>query len=207
MKSTIPIAERYEALTVKLLGQSEEQKSQGNFAEANALLNKIIVHEPECFEAYEELGDNFISLRELAKARKALEQALKINQASANAHYLMGFLHSVERQWDPSIAELQKADEIFPNHPEILRCLGWSCYNNARKVQGIAILERSINLNPLDQNILCDLGVCYLNSGETTQAQETFEKIIQINPESDQAQEAKMFLEMITKHSSVHSEA
>ncbi len=199
MKSIAPITERYEETTLKLLSQAEESKTHGDFENANSLLNKIIVHEPECFEAYEELGDNFISIRKLSNARKALEQALKINSKSANAHYLMGFLYSVERKWDPSIEELKKADDLFPNHPEILRCLGWSCYNNSRKSQGIAILERSINLNPLDQNILCDLGVCYLNAGEIKKAKEIFEKVLQIDPQTDQAAECQMFLDLIAK--------
>lgn len=189
---------KYDQFVIDMLVQAEDKKISGDFSEAIKALQKIIMHEPNCFEAYEEMGDCYISLRELDKAIKALNQALKINKKSANGHYLLGFLYSLEQKWEASVEELEKADGFSPNHPEILRCLGWSFHNhNRRSQQGLAILERSNNLAPDDPNILCDLGVCHMNSNNTEKARSIFEKVLKINPHSNQAKECLAFLKII----------
>ncbi len=189
---------KYDQFVIDMLAQSEDLKIAGEHEKSIEVLNKIVLHEPNCFEAYEEIGDNYISLRKLDKARKALKEALRLNPKSANAHYLLGFLFSLEQKWEASVEELEKADEITPNHPEILRCLGWSYHNyNRRSQQGLAILERSNNLSPNDPNILCDLGVCYMNSDNAKKAEEIFRKVLKINPNSAQAKECLAFLKII----------
>ncbi|MCF7918221.1 tetratricopeptide repeat protein [Candidatus Gracilibacteria bacterium] len=185
--------------TTDLLTQADKYKRKGDFQAAIDTLHKLIMHEPHCSEAYEELGDNYLSIRQMEKAEKALLQALLINPQSANAHYLVGFVYSLGQKWFKSVDHLCLADGIKPNHPEILRCLGWALYNQARKNQGLAILERSQTLSPNDQNILCDLGVCYMNNTEFDKAETTFKKVIELNPNSEQANECFKFLEMLKK--------
>lgn len=180
---------------IGLLRESEELKSQGRNDEAIQILQTILIAHPNCLEAYEEMGDNYLSALQPEKAQKALKQALKINPLSSNAHYLMGFLLSMKEDWRHSVEELTKADEISPNHPEILRCLGWAVYNSNRRTQGISLLERSRNLSPFDPNILCDLGVCYMNSMQHEQAELVFKKALQIDPQSEQASECLAVLE------------
>jgi Flp pilus assembly protein TadD len=106
-------------------------------------------------------------------------------------------MYSLNQKWEKSVTELEVADNLFPNHPEILRCLGWSFYNENRKNQGIAVLERSKTLSPTDPNILCDLGVCYMNSADFDKAQELFEQVIKIDPQSEQGRESLDLLKML----------
>ena len=188
----------YDQFIEDMLIKAEDAKLQGDFEKAVEILQKIIIDEPNCVEAYEEVGDCYLSLRKKDKAEKALKQAIKINPKSANAHYLLGFLMSVDQRWSASVKELALADELSPNHPEILRCLGWSVYNQNRKSQqGVALLERSKALSPEDPNVLCDLGVCYLNADQYRDAQELFAKVIKIAPNSEQAHECRNFLKIV----------
>ena len=189
---------KYDQFVIDMLAQSEDLKIMGEHEKSVELLNKIILHEPNCFEAFEELGDNYISLRKINKARKALQEGIRVNPKSANGHYLLGFLYSLEQKWEASVEELEIADNLSPNHPEILRCLGWSYHNfNRRSQRGLAILERSNNLAPNDPNILCDLGVCHMNSNNAKKAEEIFEKVLKINPNSNQAKECLAFLKIL----------
>ncbi|MBT3349251.1 tetratricopeptide repeat protein [bacterium] len=188
----------YDEFVSDLLLRSEELKLSNEHEKSIELLQKILVHEPDCFEALEEIGDNFLSMKQPEKAEKALRQAIKINPKSANAHYLLGFLFSQEQKWHASVEALETADNLSPNHPEILRCLGWSFYNqNRRSQQGVALLERSCSLSPNDPNILCDLGVCYMNSSQFRLANDLFEKVISMNPNSEQADECRRFLRVL----------
>jgi len=197
---------KYDEAVTTMLGQAEELKNEGRSEEAIKLLHTVIMETPNCIEAFEELGDNYLSLQDPIKAKKALQQALKLNARSSNAHYLLGFLLSMEEDWTHSVEELKVADEISPNHPEILRCLGWAVYNANRRTQGISLLERSRNLSPFDPNILCDLGVCYMNSLQHKEAEEVFKAALKLDPNSEQAKECLKVLEAINQGFDASSE-
>ena len=123
----------YDDEIIQMLGEAEELKIDGEHEKAIDILEHIILEDPICYEAFEEIGDNYLSIRETGKAEKALKQAILINPESSNAHYLLGFMGSLNERWKESVTYLQKADSLSPNHPEILRCLGWAFYNANRK--------------------------------------------------------------------------
>ncbi|MBD3156228.1 tetratricopeptide repeat protein [Candidatus Peregrinibacteria bacterium] len=172
-----------------LIKEAEKLKMDGQHTEAIAHCEKILYTDLHCGEAYEEIGDNYLSLREYDKAKKALKQAIKINARSANANYLLGFLYSAIGDFNRSIKYLEIADGYETNHPEILRCLGWSLYHDGQRQRGIVLLERALALSPQDSLILSDLGVCYLNSKKFNRAGQLFKNILQIEPNNEKAKE------------------
>lgn len=172
-----------------LLGEAEKLKMAGEHLEAIRLCEKVLNYDLDLQLAYEEIGDNFLSMREYEKAEKALIQALRLNPTSANAHYLIGFAHSALGNWRESIEHLETAENLQPNHPEILRCLGWSIFHSGEKEQGLVLLERALNLSPNDPLILSDLGICYLNSKNFDRANELFRKVLEIEPDNDKVKE------------------
>jgi tetratricopeptide (TPR) repeat protein len=91
--------------------------------------------------------------------------------------------------FEVSIEELETADTLEPNHPEILRCLGWSIFNSGRRKQGLILLERATAMAEQDVLILSDLGICYLNEREFDKAEEIFQKVLSIEPQNDKAKE------------------
>lgn len=182
-----------------LLVQAEELKMQNKHREAVELCHQILLLDLSIVEVYEEIGDNYISLRAYSKAKKALEKALELNKRSANANYLYGFVFSALHEWDKGIKYLEHANEYQANHPEVLRCLGWAYFCSGLRKKGLAILERALVLAPYDSYVLCDLGICHLNDRNFPRAQELFSQTLAVDPENVKAKEclkiAKMFLE------------
>lgn len=172
-----------------LIEEADKKKNEGKHLEAISLCEKILASDLDCTEAYEEIGDNYLSMRMYDKAEKALKQAIKLDRKSANANYLLGFVHSCTGKWKDSVDLLEKADELYPNHPEILRCLGWSMYHNGQRKRGVILLERSLFLAPNDPLILNDLGVCYLNEKNFDRSGQLFKKTLQIEPSNQKAKE------------------
>jgi len=177
------------AKTNPLIQEADKQKNEGNHNEAIRICERILANDLNCVEAFEEIGDNYLSLRKYDKAEKALRQAIKLNRESANANYLLGFVYSCTGEWNKSVELLEKSDELYPNHPEILRCLGWSMYHEGQRKRGIILLERSLFLAPLDPLILNDLGVCYLNEKDFGKAGQLFKKSLQVDPGNQKAKE------------------
>jgi len=182
-----------------LIKEADKLKLSGDHDGAIKICEKAICEDIDCQEAYEELGDNFLSLKLYDRAEKALIQALRINPNSANAHYLLGFSLSALGNWEESISHLEKADRVQPNHPEILRCLGWSIFHSGSRKQGLVILERSLHLSPSDPLILSDLGVCYLNDKNFDRAHNLFKKVLDMEPENEKVKECLYAVEFFKK--------
>jgi len=171
------------------LGEAEKLKMTGKHTEAIRVCEKILLSDLDCVEAFEEIGDNYLSLKEYEKAEKALKRAVRLDPHSANANYLLGFTYSALGEWIRSIEFLECADGVQSNHPEILRCLGWSYFHYGQKKRGIIVLERALNLAWDDCLILCDLGVCYLNEKNFERSIALFEKVLKLEPENEKARE------------------
>jgi len=172
-----------------LFTEAERLKMEGKHTEAINICEKMLLEDLGFTEAYEEIGDNYLSLREYDKAKKALQKALKTDPKSPNANYLLGFLFSAIGDFKLSIKYLETSDSLEPNHPEILRCLGWSLYHEGQRQRGLVLLERSLNLAPNDPLILSDLGVCYLNSKNFEKSSRLFKRILDIEPDNEKAKE------------------
>lgn len=172
-----------------LLKEADALKLQGKHLEAIALANRMILMDMDYAEAYEEVGDNFLSLREHDKARKALKHALKLRPRSANALYLLGFLYSSTGEFDQSVETLELANRAQPHHPEILRCLGWSIFHHGDHQRGLLILERAHAMVPKDTLVICDLAVCYLNDRQFGKTINLLEEALRIEPNNEKAKD------------------
>jgi len=86
-----------------LIAEADKKKNEGKHSEAIKICERILISDLNCKEAYEEIGDNYLSLRQYDKAKKALLQALKIDKDSANASYLLGLVYSCTGNWEKSV--------------------------------------------------------------------------------------------------------
>ncbi len=172
-----------------LLEEADRKKMQGQHNDAIKICEKILHSDLTCIEAYEEIGDNYLSMRQYEKAKKALQRCLQLSPRSANGNYLLGFVFSALGSWKKSIEFLERSDDIQPNHPEILRCMGWSIFHEGQKKRGIIILERALNLSKDDPLILSDLGICHLNDKNFERASMLFKKLLDIEPNNEKARE------------------
>ena len=182
-----PIGDEHPYQTLIL--EADRKKMSGDHEEAILICEKILNYDLTCVEALEEIGDNYLSLREYAKARKALDRALKIDPFSANANYLLGFTHSALGNWKKSVQLLEKADNLQPNHPEILRCLGWSIFHYGQRKKGTILLERALTMSPEDCLVMCDLAVCYLNERDFNRTVQLLRRALAIDPDNQKAKE------------------
>ncbi len=173
----------------ELLKKADALKLAGNHEEAIALANKMVISDLDYVEAYEELGDNYLSLREYEKSMKALKYALKLKPTSANALYLLGFLYSSIGDFEKSVQTLESANKVQPHHPEILRCLGWSIFHGGDRKRGLIMLERARAIAPTDTLVICDLAVCYLNDREFNRTIELLEYALKLEPDNEKAKD------------------
>lgn len=175
--------------TIQALARSEECKMNGKHEEALKIAESILMEDPSCVEAAEEVSDNLLSLERIKEASRAAQYALFLSPKSYIANFVLGFVASQEEAWGKSIAFFQMSNAGQPNNPEILRCLGWSLFHSGKRNEGIATLRRALFLRNDDPAILCDLAACYLQMNLFEKAITLLEKAISINKGDDRVQE------------------
>jgi len=182
---------------IEFLEIAKSARLEGNYYEAIKICEEILVEDLGCADAYEEIGENYLLLKEFNKAKLALKKCYSLNPKNPNVNYLLGFLYSVLQNWERSVEMLEKANTYIPHHPEILRCLGWSLYHNKRKTQGLglAILERARQLAPKDILILCDLGLCYLTEKKLNESECRFKEAQILDPQNPKITECLNVIE------------
>ena len=184
-----PDESKYPAHILEALENIESLKLSGEHKESISAAEKLLVEDPNCVAALEEIADNYVSMDKFDRAEKAAKRALKLDKESYTGYYILGFLISHQQKWEQAIAPLKKANNLHPNNPEILRCLGWATFNANKRTQGIITLERALNLDPENSLTLCDLGICYLQTKSFDKAVELLKKAMEIDPENKRIQE------------------
>lgn len=173
--------------TLARLEEAEQLKLVGQNCDALVILEELLIEDPENISALEEVADNELSLENFDRAEAAAARAITLDDESYTGHYILGFLRSVDQQWDQGIVHLKKANTIRPNNAEILRCLGWALFNSGQRAQGIVTLERALNLDNENPLTLCDLGVSYLQTRNIIKAKSLFDRALELDPESPKA--------------------
>lgn len=174
--------DQYPQHIAEALNSIEELKLSGEYKKSILEAEKLLFDDPNCVEALEEIADNYVSLDSYDKAEKACRHALKLNERSYTAKYILGFIHSQKQDWPKAIGYLKSSNTLHSNNPEILRCLGWALFNSNKRTQGVVILERSLNLNPDNALTLCDLGICYMQLKKFDKSIELLKKAMQLDP-------------------------
>ena len=181
------------------LEKAEQLKLSGHHREALALLEELLLEDPENVSAFEEISDNELSLGEYARSEAAALQAVALDPDSYTGAYILGFLRSRTEQWDEAVTLLRKANALKPNNSEILRCLGWALFNTGERAQGIVTLERALNLDSDSALTLCDLGVAYLQVQNFSKSKALFRRSLELEPENIRAKECMAAVERLSK--------
>lgn len=184
-----PKKEPYSDQVIAALERIEELKIDGKHDESIAEAEKLLCLDPDCVAALEEIADNYVSLDQFDKAARACERALNLEKDSYTAYYIIGFIASHHQRWASAIDSLKKSNDLHPNNPEILRCLGWALFNAGRRTQGVVILERALNLDHENSLTLCDLGICYLQVKNFDKSIELLKKAMELDPDNKRIQE------------------
>ena len=183
----------------QILAQAELLKFEGNYQDSLTLLEKALNIDPQHITVLEEIADNELSMGRYDRAGLAATQALALDSKSYTAHYILGFIASHFSRWEESIRELKIANTLEQNHPEILRCLGWSLFCSGQTVEGMVTLERALNLEDSHPLILCDLGVVYLKLKKFTKSKALLRRALDLDPKNERASECLEMVQRIEK--------
>ena len=145
------------------------------------------------------LGDLYLTIQELARAKNHLGEAIRYAPDKPQYHYLLGFTHSKAEEWQDAITELGAAIEQDPTEGEYVRALGWAVFNGKEKAAGLALLYRAVELAPDSADVHTDMAHAFLAIGNLDKAVEHGREALGIEPDHPLAQDLLRKIDLMRK--------
>ena len=133
--------------------------------------------------AHSRLGENFGSMKDVAEARWAVEQALRIDPKLPDAHAARASLLKVfDWDWQGAAAEYRRANELSPDPHRYDVGLAGIGLLFGRTDESIAAKRLALGRDPLSVNALHELGNDLYVAGRYEEASTALRKVIELDP-------------------------
>src|ERR1700758_5262234 len=117
-------------------------------------------------------------------AREEVERALALNPNLAEAHTQMGRIkQQVDFDWAGGDASYQRAVELEPGNPEVVRMAAASSKELGRFEEALPLARRAVDLDPLNAGSWENLGETEYFMGQLNQALADCKKALELNPD------------------------
>jgi adenylate cyclase len=167
------------------------------FAEAREILEKALEIDPtyaraHAWMAYSYFRDVLVGAARPSeeiwrKATTAARQAIELDDLDGLAHHVLGLVYLRTGQHDLALVEQQRAMELNPSLVSTHVGLGQILAQIGRTEEGIAILDRALQLNPRDPRRWNHLDVttnAYITAGNFEKAAELARDSMQRRPDN-----------------------
>lgn len=166
---------------------------QGNYDKAIEIYKYVLVRYGDNAVAVEHanayLGDIYLTLKRSDLAESYINKAIGYNPEKAGYHYMLGFVYSIQKQWEKAVREFQTAVNKKSNDAEHIRGLGWAVFNGGDRLKGMEYLQQACDLAPTNVNILLDLANVYLENLNFEKAQQYAKRALGLEPGNSLAQQ------------------
>ena len=162
----------YTRAKTQLLSIGFSASNEQNTQQAIELLNQAVARDPTFFEAYYQLvyahgwaysvlGNDHTPAR-IALAEAALQAAARLRPDAGETHLARAnYLYYCLRDYNGALAELEVARHSLPNDPRLFELTGYILRRRGQQEEGLRNLERAVELDPRNYDILQQLAVSY----------------------------------------------
>jgi TolB-like protein/class 3 adenylate cyclase/Flp pilus assembly protein TadD len=162
----------YTRAKTQLLSIGFSSSNEQNTQQAIELLNQAVARDPTFFEAYYQLvyahgwaysvvGNDHTPAR-IALAEAALQAAARLRPDAGETHLARAnYLYYCLRDYNGALAELEVARRSLPNDPRLFELTGYILRRRGQQEEGLRNLQRAVELDPRNYDILQQLAVSY----------------------------------------------
>ncbi|QPC94189.1 tetratricopeptide repeat protein [Mesorhizobium sp. INR15] len=156
--------------------------------EAITHLKAFVAAHPDDMRAYLALGGVYSSKDDFRSAADLYDKAVAVlktpTAANWNIFYQRGISYERLKEWPKAEPNFLKALELFPDQPQVLNYLGYSWVDKNMKLkEGLAMIQKAVDLRPSDGYIVDSLGWAYFRLGKFDDAVREMERAVSLKPE------------------------
>nr|WP_246679581.1 tetratricopeptide repeat protein [Mesorhizobium sp. B2-3-5] len=160
----------------------------GRHDEAITHLKAFVDAHPTDMRAYLALGGVYSSKDDFRSAANLYDKAVEVlktpTAANWNIFYQRGIAYERLKEWPKAEPNFRKALELQPDQPQVLNYLGYSWVDmNTNLKEGLAMIQKAVDLRPSDGYIVDSLGWAYFRLGRFDDAVREMERAVSLKPE------------------------
>ena len=162
-------------------------RRQEKFAEAEALLRKLMDADKTDISAAQQLGQLLRSNKKFEEAAKvygvAIDRLGTLEPEDWQLFYYRGISYERAKQWPPAEKDFQKALELSPDEPYVLNYLAYTWVERRENLdQALGMLEKAVSQRPEEGFIIDSLGWAHFMLGRYPEAVEELERAVALAP-------------------------
>ena len=181
--------------------------AEKNYDGAISLLEQFLEQNPSAYKTHLSIGDCYREKGEFDKAieeyNKALEQALADEEMGkrtvAIALASLGETFLRKEDFEKAQDYFKQSIEMYPDNEILAYNVGEIYFSNQKIDEAIHYFELSIEIKPDWPASYLKLGYAYLNKGDHEKAKLNFNKFLELDPESSEAQAVKNIVDYLEK--------
>jgi len=163
----------------------------GDYPTGIGMLRSLLRQSPDDTELLYNLGLALSDVGELVEAETCLRRVVEADPQNVNAMVGLGVAQQRQRRTEAAVETLRKAVEIDDENPWAHRNLGACLISLEQNEAGLNHLKRASELNPDDPQAWFGLGQAYELANDLESADESYTKVIQLDPDSHVGEQAK----------------
>jgi tetratricopeptide (TPR) repeat protein len=179
--------------------------SAGQYDEAIAKFNEVLVEVPKCPECYLNIGSVNTQKKDYDKAEEAYKKALELDPESVDAYNGLANIYNSQKKFKEAQAMSAEAGKRAGAAPggasaESLYNQGVIAWNANDAAKAGEHFAAAVAANPNHAESHFMLGRSYLNLGKLAEAAKEFEAYVKIAPAGPNAKEAQSNFEMLKQY-------
>ncbi len=174
-----------------VVGSTATRKA--NLLKAADLLNQAVAHDPTFFQAYCQLAwthDNVYfdgwdrTPARLALGEAAIEAAFRLRPDAGEVHLARAWnLYWGYRDYDAALAEVEVARQTLPNDARLFDLKGYIERRQGRWEESTQNLERALDLDPRNFNLLRQMAILYDDLRRYADQQAVLDRALALRPD------------------------
>jgi tetratricopeptide (TPR) repeat protein len=129
------------------------------------------------------LADMYRNLERYGEAEPIYTELIAQQQDDWRLYFARGAARERLRRWPEAEADLRRALDLSPDQPDVLNYLGYTWVDRGERLQeGLAMIQRAVELRPRSGAIVDSLGWAYYRLGDYAQALELLERAVSLEP-------------------------
>ena len=129
------------------------------------------------------LADMYRNLERYDEAEPLYSRLIEAQPGDWRLHFARGAARERLGRWPEAEADFLEALRLAPEQPDVLNYLGYSWVDRGQRLQeGMALIQRAVELRPLSGAIIDSLGWAYYRLGDYARALELLERAVELEP-------------------------
>ena len=197
IKRNPPIDVRLSRIPESPLSKGDALYKQRKYTEALKEYQRVLEENQDICQAYDKIGLCYYRLNDLENAIEAFKLMLDKEPQSRDTLINLSAIYFEKGDLEEGMKYFKRLDEKSLEDPSIFYNIGILLFKNNQIIMAIDYLKKCLTLDPNYVKGYYQLALANLNKGDLEEAKKNFQKVIELEPESEKADLAKKMLENI----------